>query len=64
MDAANRFDPYGLVREAAGRGLPPQAALTQVQVARAFTSHQLVRLLEETFPAILAPAAWCWSWDR
>ena len=57
VDAANRFDPYGLVREAAGRGLSPQAALTRVRVARAFTSHQLVRLLHETFPAILAPGS-------
>ena len=57
VDAANRFDPYGLVREAAGRGLSPQEALTRVRVARAFTSHQLVRLLTETFPAILAPGS-------
>ena len=57
VDAANRFDPYGLVREAARRGLSPQAALTRVHVARAFTSHQLVRLLQETFPAILEPGS-------
>jgi hypothetical protein len=57
VDAANRFDPYGLIREAAGRGLSPQAALTRVRVARAFTSHQLVRLLTETFPAILEPGS-------
>ena len=54
VDAANRFDPYRLVREAARHQLPPQKALAQVRVARAFTSHQLVRLLEETFPARLA----------
>jgi hypothetical protein len=57
VDAANRFDPYGLIREAAGRGLSPQAALTRVHVARAFTSHQLVRLLTETFPAMLSPGS-------
>ena len=57
VDAANRFDPYGLVREAARRGLSPQVALTRVHVARAFTSHQLVRLLTETFPAILEPGS-------
>jgi hypothetical protein len=57
VDAANRFDPYGLVREAARCGLSPQAALTRVHVARAFTSHQLVRLLTETFPAILEPGS-------
>ncbi len=54
VDAANRFDPYRLVREAARRKLPPQAALLQVRVAQAFTSHQLVRLLQEAFPARLA----------
>jgi hypothetical protein len=57
VDAANRFDLYGLVREAAGRGLSPQEALTRVRVARAFTAHQLVRLLHETFPAHLAPGS-------
>jgi hypothetical protein len=57
VDAANRFDPYGLVREAARRGLSPQGALPRVHVARAFTSHQLVRLLTETFPAILEPGS-------
>jgi Rad51 len=53
VDAANRFDPYQLVREASRHNLPPQEALLQVRVARAFTSHQLVRLLQETFPASL-----------
>ena len=53
VDAANRFDPYRLVREAAHHHLPPQTALLQVRVARAFTSHQLVRLLEESFPVRL-----------
>jgi hypothetical protein len=54
VDAANRFDPYQLVREAGTRNLSPQEALTRVRVARAFTSHQLVRLLMETFPAVLS----------
>jgi hypothetical protein len=53
VDAANRFDPYQLVREAGAVKLSPQEALTRVRVARAFTSHQLVRLLTETFPASL-----------
>ena len=57
VDAANRFDPYQLVREAAGRKLSPREALSRVRVARAFTSHQLVRLLQETFPANLAPGS-------
>jgi hypothetical protein len=53
VDAANRFDPYRLVREAVRRDLSPQEALWRVRVARAFTSHQLVCLLAETFPANL-----------
>jgi hypothetical protein len=54
VDAANRFDPYRLVREAARRHISSTEALARVRVARAFTSHQLVRLLAETFPANLA----------
>ena len=57
VDAANRFDPYQLVREAGARKLSPHEALTRVRVARAFTSHQLVRLLTETFPASLSPGS-------
>lgn len=55
VDAANRFDPYGLVREARARGLAPQVALAKVRVARAFTCHQLVRLLQEILPPALEP---------
>jgi hypothetical protein len=57
VDAANRFDPYRLVREAARRHIAAKEALAQVRVARAFTSHQLVRLLAETFPAHLEPGS-------
>ncbi len=55
VDAANRFDPYQLVREARTRGLGSQEALTAVRVARAFTSHQLVRLLQEELARELTP---------
>jgi hypothetical protein len=57
VDAANRFDPYRLVREAAGHHLASREVLSRVRVARAFTCHQLVRLLQETFPASLAPGS-------
>jgi len=57
VDAANRFDPYRLVREAVRGQLAPREVLSRVRVARAFTSHQLVRLLQETFPARLAPGS-------
>jgi hypothetical protein len=55
VDAANAFDPYRLVREARGRGISWAAALSRVQVARAFTSHQLVRLLKEELTRQLEP---------
>jgi hypothetical protein len=53
VDAANRFDPYGLVREVP-RALARQA-LARVRVSRAFTCHQLVRLLQEILPPALEP---------
>jgi Rad51 len=55
VDAANRFDPYGLVRVGRERGLDPQDLLAKVQVARAFTSHQLVRLCQEELWRRLEP---------
>lgn len=55
VDAANRFDPYLLVRQGRRRGLAPQDALSRVRVARAFTCHQLVRLLEDGLPSPLTP---------
>ncbi|MEJ2093544.1 MAG: hypothetical protein P8X65_15295, partial [Syntrophobacterales bacterium] len=53
VDAANAFDPYRLVREARGRGISRAVVLSRVRVARAFTSHQLVRLLKEELPGEL-----------
>jgi hypothetical protein len=55
VDAANAFDPYRLVREARSRGVSRAAAPSRVRVARAFTSHQLVRLLKEELAGELAP---------
>ena len=57
VDAANRFDPYRLVREGKRYGLSPRHTLARVQVARAFTSHQLVRLLKEVLPSPLEPGS-------
>jgi hypothetical protein len=53
VDAATRFDPYQLVREARAQGLGPREALSRVRVARAFTCHQLVRLLKGGLPSPL-----------
>ena len=55
VDAANLADPYGLVREARAIGLAPREALAKVRVTRAFTCHQLVRLLREILPSFLSP---------
>jgi len=55
VDAANCFDPYQLVREARTRGLDQRQVLSGVRVARAFTSHQLVRLLQEELARELSP---------
>jgi len=43
------------VREARGRGISRAVALYRVRVARAFTSHQLVRLLKEELLGEMAP---------
>jgi hypothetical protein len=56
VDAADAFDPHRLVREARRRGLARSAVLARVRVARAFTSHQLVRLLKEELPGELEGA--------
>ncbi|MBM4288965.1 MAG: hypothetical protein FJ135_12640, partial [Deltaproteobacteria bacterium] len=56
VDGANRFDPYLLARESRKRGLSPEQVLSQVWVARAFTCHQLVQLVQEGLPARLAGA--------
>ncbi|MDI6853529.1 MAG: hypothetical protein QME75_08005, partial [Deltaproteobacteria bacterium] len=57
VDAANVFDPYRLVREAVPRGVSPRQALNRVRVARAFTCHQLVRLVQEELTRELAPGS-------
>ena len=57
VDAANRFDPYRLVREGRARGLAPRQVLNGAQVARAFTCHQLVRLLQEELAGALTPGS-------
>jgi hypothetical protein len=54
VDAANRFDPYQLAREGRKRGFRPEQILSRVWVARAFTCHQLVQLVQESLPRELA----------
>jgi hypothetical protein len=47
VDAGNRFDPYIVSRAAAALGGDARAALARIRVSRAFTCHQLERLLSE-----------------
>jgi len=54
VDAVLGFDPYRLAREARFRGLPAEESLQKVRVSRAFTCHQLVRLVQESLPGELA----------
>jgi hypothetical protein len=55
VDGVQAFDPYGLVQEAAVRGVAAGEVLRRVWVARAFTCHQLVRLARERLPAVVGP---------
>ncbi len=54
VDAANRFDPYLLVRQARRRGLAPADALARVRVARARISAP--SMLEIAKPASCSAA--------
>jgi hypothetical protein len=47
LDGANAFDPFVLSRVARGHGVRPQKLLGAVHVARAFTCHQMERLVSE-----------------
>jgi len=42
----NRFDPYAVARFARLKGVRPEAALSSILIARAFTAYQLVELVE------------------
>jgi hypothetical protein len=48
LDAGNRTAPYQLARELRRLTPDPAAVLVRIRVARAFTCHQVVALLEET----------------
>ncbi|HEY3489730.1 MAG TPA: hypothetical protein VGK27_06375 [Candidatus Deferrimicrobiaceae bacterium] len=47
VDAGNRFDPYAISRSASALGGDARAALSRIRLSRAFTCHQLERLLSE-----------------
>jgi len=56
-DGANSFDPYLVSRFARREGLPPEALLKKIWVARAFTCHQMVTLIRERLDPMILPGA-------
>lgn len=46
IEGANRFHPYRIGELGRSLGLSPEAVLSRVRVARAFTAHQLVALVD------------------
>jgi len=48
LDAGNRANPYLLSKELRRMTIDPFAALKRIRIARAFTCHQVVALLEQT----------------
>ena len=48
LDGGNRANPYPLARELRRLTNDPVKALNRIQIARAFTCHQVVTLLEQT----------------
>jgi hypothetical protein len=47
LDGANAFDPFVVSRVARTSGVRPQQLLAAIHVARAFTCHQMERLVSE-----------------
>lgn len=56
-DGANAFDPYIVSKYARSAGLPPDKLLKKIEVARAFTCHQLATLIRERLDAQILPGA-------
>ena len=47
LDGANAFDPFTLSRLARASGVSPRTVLEAIRVSRAFTCHQMARLVTE-----------------
>jgi len=47
----NRFDPYAVARFAKSRQVKPEAALSAIRIARAFTAYQVSELIKRLDPA-------------
>jgi len=53
LDGANAFDPFVVSRVARANGVRPQKLLTTIHVARAFTCHQMERLVSDCLASAL-----------
>lgn len=53
LDGANAFDPFVISRVARTHGVRPQKLLTAIHVARAFTCHQMERLVSDCLASAL-----------
>jgi hypothetical protein len=53
LDGAQAFDPFVISRIARDAGAPPRALLAAIQVSRAFTCQQMVRLVTDRLAAAL-----------
>ena len=53
LDGANTFDPFVIGRLARAHRQPPRKILTMIHVARAFTCHQMERLISDCLAAAL-----------
>ena len=53
LDGANAFDPFVISRVARSHGVRPQKLLTTIHVARAFTCHQMERLVSDCLASAL-----------
>lgn len=54
VDGGNRFDPYAISRAANALGADARTALSRIRLSRAFTCHQLERLLTGRLAAELS----------
>jgi hypothetical protein len=53
LDGANTFDPFVIGRLARAHHQPPRRVLTMIHVARAFTCHQMERLVSDCLDTAL-----------
>jgi len=50
IDGGNSFDPYSISDNSVEQGLDPEKALERFHISRAFTHHQLARIIIDKLP--------------